>query len=422
MATEEDQIATCSSTNSEQCKIAPHRLSIEDGVSTTTNIECIVCSDKATGLHYSVSTCEGCKGFFKRTVQKQLKYVSCRGIGQTGNCVITKENRNTCQHCRYNKCLRVGMKVDAVREDRTPGGKPNRKRKKTGSTSSMSPLDQDSLVSSQSYNVQVAPEESPSELVADTDISEQLKQHDDGLTEQEKSDMMELLEQLKDTRPDIIPSAGPLPMGTEVQSNDDEECNADTFMNPAYKELQLVIQWAKKVPGFSQFCLGDQMSLLKSAFLELIVLRLSYRSMETCAEGIIYFADGVKLKEEDVIKLGWDTELVQLNILFAKRLNEIDTDFSDFCFLNALALTFPDAAGLEDREAVETLQGRYMDCFYAYCQTKRPEHYGQMLLRLQSLRALGSKAADSFFKLVNSGRLPTDELALEMFVDGFTSL
>ena len=61
--------------------------------------------------------------------------------------------------------------------------------------------------------------------------------------------------------------------------------------------------------------------------------------METCAEGIIYFADGVKLKEEDVIKLGWDTELVQLNILFAKRLNEIDTDFSDFCFLNVLALT-----------------------------------------------------------------------------------
>jgi hypothetical protein len=30
---------------------------------------CNICEDKATGLHYGIITCEGCKGFFKRTVQ-----------------------------------------------------------------------------------------------------------------------------------------------------------------------------------------------------------------------------------------------------------------------------------------------------------------------------------------------------------------
>jgi len=51
-------------------------------------------------------SCEGCKGFFKRTVRKDLTY-ACR---DDRNCMIDKRQRNRCQYCRYMKCLSMGMK------------------------------------------------------------------------------------------------------------------------------------------------------------------------------------------------------------------------------------------------------------------------------------------------------------------------
>lgn len=58
------------------------------------------------GKHYGVYSCEGCKGFFKRTVRKDLTY-TCR---DNKDCLIDKRQRNRCQYCRYQKCLAMGMK------------------------------------------------------------------------------------------------------------------------------------------------------------------------------------------------------------------------------------------------------------------------------------------------------------------------
>uniref|UniRef100_A0A0R3Q768 Nuclear receptor domain-containing protein n=1 Tax=Brugia timori TaxID=42155 RepID=A0A0R3Q768_9BILA len=72
----------------------------------TLNEPCAVCGDKSTGTHYGVLSCNGCKGFFRRTILKNQKF-TCRF---NKACTINKNFRCACRYCRFQKCVRVGMK------------------------------------------------------------------------------------------------------------------------------------------------------------------------------------------------------------------------------------------------------------------------------------------------------------------------
>uniref|UniRef100_A0A1I8J0G5 Nuclear receptor domain-containing protein n=1 Tax=Macrostomum lignano TaxID=282301 RepID=A0A1I8J0G5_9PLAT len=72
---------------------------------------CRICGDRGAGAHYGVVTCVACKSFFKRTVQQCLTY-RCE---QNGSCQIHQATRRLCQACRFQRCLRCGMRTDLVR-------------------------------------------------------------------------------------------------------------------------------------------------------------------------------------------------------------------------------------------------------------------------------------------------------------------
>ncbi|XP_034560606.1 nuclear receptor subfamily 1 group D member 2b [Notolabrus celidotus] len=78
---------------------------------------CKVCGDVASGFHYGVHACEGCKGFFRRSIQQNIQYKKCL---KNETCPIMRINRNRCQQCRFKKCLMVGMSRDSVRFGRIP--------------------------------------------------------------------------------------------------------------------------------------------------------------------------------------------------------------------------------------------------------------------------------------------------------------
>ncbi|XP_055043418.2 nuclear receptor subfamily 1, group D, member 4a isoform X1 [Misgurnus anguillicaudatus] len=112
---------------------------------------CKVCGDIASGFHYGVHACEGCKGFFRRSIQQNINYKMCV---KNENCMIMRMNRNRCQHCRFKKCLSVGMSRDAVRFGRIP------KREKQRLLDEMQSY-MNSLNESSSMNMETSPPQEP---------------------------------------------------------------------------------------------------------------------------------------------------------------------------------------------------------------------------------------------------------------------
>uniref|UniRef100_A0A3P8SVF2 Hepatic nuclear factor 4, beta n=1 Tax=Amphiprion percula TaxID=161767 RepID=A0A3P8SVF2_AMPPE len=89
---------------------AASSLSQPDGSRTL----CSICADRATGKHYGASSCDGCKGFFRRSIRNNHSY-SCRF---NRKCIVDKDKRNQCRYCRLRKCFKAGMRKEAVQNER----------------------------------------------------------------------------------------------------------------------------------------------------------------------------------------------------------------------------------------------------------------------------------------------------------------
>lgn len=83
---------------------------------------CKVCGDRATGFHYKVVSCEGCKGFFRRA-SLETKVYRCKGK-DVGKCMEDQFLQRKCKDCRYQACLNAGMKKEYLQ-----GAKPKKGQK-----------------------------------------------------------------------------------------------------------------------------------------------------------------------------------------------------------------------------------------------------------------------------------------------------
>uniref|UniRef100_A0A914NR44 Nuclear receptor domain-containing protein n=1 Tax=Meloidogyne incognita TaxID=6306 RepID=A0A914NR44_MELIC len=86
---------------------------------------CVVCNDVATGNHYSVPSCNGCKTFFRRAIVNNRNF-ACMG---NGKCIVDKGVRCACRACRLEKCIKMGMDTNSIQSERDRIGYTKRKRR-----------------------------------------------------------------------------------------------------------------------------------------------------------------------------------------------------------------------------------------------------------------------------------------------------
>ncbi|ELT99464.1 hypothetical protein CAPTEDRAFT_108381 [Capitella teleta] len=337
---------------------------------------CLVCGDIASGYHYGVASCEACKAFFKRTIQGNIEY-NCPA---NGNCEITKRRRKSCQACRFQKCLRMGMLKEGVRLDRVRGGRQKYKRNSDVSNPTFSV--------SQSFSPQA-----------------KMPCYDD-------NKMLAALLSIEPDKVYAMPDPG-LP--------DDDYKLMATLSDLADRELVATIGWAKQVPGFINLPLPDQMNLLQSTWLDIMCFNLAYRS--TPYKCLLVYADDFKCSEEYAKELGSPPELDAVNRKLAEKLSNLSVTREEYVLLKAMLLLNPDI-GVESPETVQQLRDRMHDSLLEYSRARTPNssssvfsaqrRVGNLLLTMPILMQVRILAKEYWFNVKKGGRVPLHKLLSEM--------
>ncbi|KAM5157859.1 retinoic acid receptor beta isoform 2-T2 [Mantella aurantiaca] len=320
---------------------------------------CFVCQDKSSGYHYGVSACEGCKGFFRRSIQKNMVYTCHR----EKNCVINKVTRNRCQYCRLQRCFEVGMSKESVRNDR------NKKKKE--------PLKQECT---ENY-----------EMTAELD---------------------DLTEKIRKAHQETFPSLCQLGKYT-TNSSADHRVRLDLGLWDKFSELATkciikIVEFAKRLPGFTSLTIADQITLLKAACLDILILRICTRY--TPDQDTMTFSDGLTLNRTQMHNAGFGP-LTDLVFTFANQLLPLEMDDTETGLLSAICLICEDRQDLEEPAKVDKLQEPLLEALKIYIRKRRPNKphmFPKILMKITDLRSISAKGAERVItlKLEIPGSMP----------------
>ncbi|CAB1459316.1 unnamed protein product [Pleuronectes platessa] len=409
---------------------------------------CKVCGDIASGFHYGVHACEGCKGFFRRSIQQNIHYKMCV---KNENCLIMRMNRNRCQHCRFKKCLSVGMSRDAVRFGRIP--KREKQRLLDEMQSYMNSLNEsasmemevsppgDALATanegpvSQSYQVGLTNvDEKPLKMashnsnvcpsyqngsVQEPALSHQTSQHTvqanrtssyhvptncpSASTNNENSTNTNMDNANDSQNQNACPwklnggakvLACPLnscPVAPASRSSQEVWESFSQCFTPAVKE---VVEFAKSIPGFQTLSQHDQVMLLKSGTFQVLMVR--FCSLFDPKERTVTFLNGQTYSLASLRALGMGS-LLDAMFDFSEKLGYLGLEPDEMALFMAVVLVSADRSGIVDMGAVELLQENLIKALRSLITSRRPDDstlFPKLLLRLPDLRTLNNQHSD----------------------------
>lgn len=362
---------------------------------------CAVCSDFASGYHYGVWSCEGCKAFFKRSIQGHNDYM----CPATNQCTIDRNRRKSCQACRLRKCYEVGMMKGGVRKDRSRVLRRDKQRICTS----------ERVKASKDLEHRTAPPQ---------DGRKQSRSNNGGgeggrsLFTALRPDQVLLM--LQGAEPPILCSRQKLNQPyTEITM-------MSLLTNMADKELVHMIAWAKKLPGFLQLSLHDQVQLLESSWLEVLMIGLIWRSIH-CPGKLIFAQDLILDRNEGGCVEGM-AEIFDMLLATASRFRTLKLKPEEFVCLKALILlnsgAFSFCTGtmqpLHDSVAVQNMLDTITDALVHHislsgCSVQQQlRRQTQLLLLLSHIRHMSNKGMEHLYSMKCKNKVPLYDLLLEM--------
>ncbi|KAM6181209.1 estrogen receptor isoform 2-T2 [Erethizon dorsatum] len=358
---------------------------------------CAVCNDYASGYHYGVWSCEGCKAFFKRSIQGHNDYI----CPATNQCTIDKNRRKSCQACRLRKCYDVGM-IKGIRKDRRGGRllKYKRQREDDERRNEMGPSG--GMRSSNLW---------PSPLVI-----KHTKKNSPALSL--TADQM--VSALMEAEPPLIYSE------YDPTKPFSEASMMGLLTNLADRELVHMINWAKRVPGFGDLTLHDQVHLLECAWLEILMIGLIWRSMEH--PGKLLFAPNLVLDRNQGKCVEGMVEIFDMLLATSTRFRMMNLQGEEFVCLKSIILlnsgvyTFLSSTlkSLEEKDHIHRVLDKITDTLIHLMAkaglTLQQQHrrLAQLLLILSHIRHMSNKGMEHLYSMKCKNVVPLYDLLLEM--------
>lgn len=334
---------------------------------------CVVCGDKSSGWHYNVLACEGCKGFFRRSIARKLDYKCKFG----GDCEIDMYMRKRCQACRLRKCHLKGMKAECVEPPNVAAEKAEKKRKMEEEIAAKNCAKRLHL---SLPKLEARPLNSAeTDLIHALMLSQREFEHPSG-TETNHIDILVGLEHSQEDKALV-------------------QMTQNTLVT-----VKLIIEFTKRLPGFQNLCQTDQLVLLKAASSETMMIRTA-RRYDPVKDTIMFSNnDTFDNHAYDMVGLRND-DLFQ----FCRKVSKLRVDDAEYAMLTAITV-FSDRENLFEKEKVEQIQAEYVSTLKTYVFYKRSEPavvFGSLLNLLVDLRSLAQANIEHCFSFkMKSQKLP----------------
>ncbi|XP_072855149.1 hepatocyte nuclear factor 4-gamma isoform X2 [Pogona vitticeps] len=318
---------------------------------------CAICGDRATGKHYGASSCDGCKGFFRRSIRKNHVY-TCRFSRQ---CIVDKDKRNQCRYCRLKKCFRAGMKKEAVQNERDRIS-TRRSTSESSNIPSINTLSQAEVLSRQ--------------------------------------------------LPVSSPSAGTTDINVKKVASISDVCES------MKQQLLVLVEWAKYIPAFCELRLDDQVALLRAHAGEHLLLGAAKRSM-VYKDVILLGNDFVIHRNSSEIEISRVANRILDEII--RPFQEIQIDDNEYACLKAIVFFDPDAKGLSNPMKIRNMRFQVQISLEDYINDRQYDsrgRFGELLLLLPTLQSITWQMIEQIQFVKLFGMVKIDNLLQEMLLGG----